>query len=180
MSPLFLCLYYKILTPASEFRSRMITKAQGQPRLYRPCHNNRRPEELLQVSYSRACHYTAKNWISLRHFILKISHCILTVIVESVHELGDGNHCSYLKTIYIYILSIQLSFRKSLDGKKDAVSTFSGFFIFKCMGFAHNVCTCTTYMQCPTRPEEGVGAPGTVDRDGYELIDDHGCVGNQT
>lgn len=34
--------------------------------------------------------------------------------------------------------------------------------------FAHNVCTCTTYMQCPTRPEDGVGSPGTVDRDGYE------------
>lgn len=46
-------------------------------------------KELLQVSYSRACHYTAKNWISLLHFILKIVHGILTVIVESAQELGE-------------------------------------------------------------------------------------------
>lgn len=37
----------------------------------------------------------------LPHFILKIFHGILTVIVESVQELGDSNHCSYLKTRYI-------------------------------------------------------------------------------
>lgn len=36
--------------------------------------------------------------------------------------------------------------------------------------FAHNVCTCTTYMQCPTRPEDSVGSPGTVGRDGYEQM----------
>lgn len=94
MSPLFLCLCYKTLTPTLRIQKQEDHKC------------SKSAWAVQTLSQQQKARRATANFLQqglLPHFILKIFHGILTVIVESVQELGDSNHCSYLKTRYIYI-----------------------------------------------------------------------------